>query len=301
MPELRHLRAFVAVAEERNFTRAAERLSFAQQAISKAVAQLETELGVALLHRTTHEVELTPAGVALLEAGKHALAAADSAFDQARAIGTGVAGTVQIGCTPAVGPATRREVRRLINDLVPEMSIAFREIRPHEVNRVLHDRHVEFVLARTHRADPAVNSVELEPTPASLFVPHDHRLAGASTVRITDLDGERLLTWNPAGTPFTDHLVDRLAEAGARVEVVVSQVTGGEDPPELRRTGAVALLPGGWQAGEGAVRKILEGPQLSLPLMLLWRMGESTPVIDWLRDHMTADGSGGQLPAPEPR
>ena len=69
MPELRQLRAFVAVAEELNFTRAAERLHLGQQAVSKSVGQLERELGVALLERTTREVRLTPAGDARSAAG----------------------------------------------------------------------------------------------------------------------------------------------------------------------------------------------------------------------------------------
>lgn len=277
MPELRHLRAFVAVAEERNFTRAAEKLSYAQQAISKAVAQLELELGVSLLRRTSHDVELTPAGTALLETGRRVLAAADAAFDGAQAVGRGIDGTLHIGCTPAVGPGTRREIRRLLHDKAPKLSIAFREIRPHEVDRVLLDREAGFVLARTHRAHPDLDMLELDATPAWLCVPAGHRLATASAVRLADLDGERLLTWNPVGTPYTDHLVDQLAKAGARVEAVVSRVTGGEDPPELREAGAVAFLPAGWRAGDAVVHKPMEGEEVQLPLLMLWRTGDWPP------------------------
>src|SRR5918997_2063160 len=90
VPELRRLRAFVAVAEELNFTRAAERLHLGQQAVSKSVGQLERELGVELLERTTREVRLTSAGTALLAAGRDALVAADTAFERARAVGRGL-------------------------------------------------------------------------------------------------------------------------------------------------------------------------------------------------------------------
>lgn len=83
MPELRQLRAFVAVAEELNFTRAAERLFLGQQAVSKSIRQLERELGVVLLERTTHEVRLTAAGAELLRDGRGALKAADTAFERA--------------------------------------------------------------------------------------------------------------------------------------------------------------------------------------------------------------------------
>ena len=69
MTDLRRLQYFVAVARERNFTRAAERLHVAQPALSRQVKLLERELGVELLHRTTHEFELTEAGEFLLERG----------------------------------------------------------------------------------------------------------------------------------------------------------------------------------------------------------------------------------------
>src|SRR3982751_859397 len=102
VPDLRQLRTFVAVAEELNFTRAAERLHLAQQAVSRSVAQLERELGVELLERTTREVALTAAGAALLSDGRDVVASADAAFERASAVGRGTAGTVRIGVTPAV-------------------------------------------------------------------------------------------------------------------------------------------------------------------------------------------------------
>ncbi len=87
--ELRHLRAFVAVAEELNFTRAADRLHLAQQALSTQVRQLEERVGQQLLERTTRKVELTPAGEALLEHARSVLGGADRAVAAARAAGEG--------------------------------------------------------------------------------------------------------------------------------------------------------------------------------------------------------------------
>ncbi|HYP48968.1 MAG TPA: LysR family transcriptional regulator [Thermoleophilaceae bacterium] len=85
--ELKHLRAFVAVAEELNFTRAADRLHLAQQALSSQIRQLEERMGVQLLIRTTRKVELTPAGVTLLEHARTLLAGTDRALAAVREVG----------------------------------------------------------------------------------------------------------------------------------------------------------------------------------------------------------------------
>jgi DNA-binding transcriptional LysR family regulator len=91
VPELRRLRYFVAVATERNFTRAAERLHVAQPALSRQVRLLERELGVELLRRTTHEVALTDAGRFLLERAPGVLNATDELWRAVRGFAAGEA------------------------------------------------------------------------------------------------------------------------------------------------------------------------------------------------------------------
>jgi DNA-binding transcriptional LysR family regulator len=289
VPELRRLRAFVAVAEELNFTRAAQRLHLGQQAVSKSVALLERELGVALLERTTREVRLTAAGAALLEAGREALAAADAAFARAREVGRGLAGEVRVGVTPAVGPATRDEVIRVLRSGAPEVSVAFHEVRPGNAARALRDRAVDVVLARTERGDPDVESAPLRPSPAELLVPAGHRLAGAAAAGLADLHGELLLTWSSPGTPYTDLLVGRIRAAGAEVRPVRSPVTGTSEAPDLAEAGAVALVPSGWPPGRGNVRVPVTG-DVSLPLLLLWPAGLPSPAVHRLRVGMGPAG-----------
>lgn len=289
MPDLRQLRAFVAVAEELNFTRAAERIHLAQQAVSKSVAQLERELGVELMERTTHNVRLTPAGAALLDAGREVLAAADAAFEQAQMLGRGMAGTVRVGVTPPVGMAVRAEVASALRDGAPEVSVAFHEVRPGELAPLLRDRAVDIVLARTSRGAPEVDSTALRPTPASLLVLAGHPLASAAAVRLAELDGERLLTWSRPGTPYTDLLVTRLAAAGAQVEIVQAPVTGGGGPPDLADARAVALVPQGWPTGADLVEVPLE-EELTLPLLLMWPAGTPTATVERVRARMAEEG-----------
>jgi DNA-binding transcriptional LysR family regulator len=287
VPELRQLRAFVAVAEELHFTRAAERLHLGQQAVSKTIAQLEAELGVALLERTTREVRLTAAGAALLASGRDALAAADAAFEAARTVGRGLTGTVRVGVSPAISQAEREEAIRVLRSGAPELSVAVHEVRPGDMGQLLRDRVVDLVLTRTARTGPEIDSAALRPTPAALFLPFGHRLAGATAVRLAELDGDRLMTWSAPGTPFTDLLVDRLAAAGARVEPVTARVTGGGGAglPELAEAGAFALLPAGTPPGDGNVRVPL-ADDVTLPLLVLWPMGAPSPAVDRVRAGM---------------
>src|SRR4051812_36169080 len=99
-PELRLLRYFVAVAEERNFTRAAERLHMAQPPLSVAIRQLEQQLGVQLLDRSSRQVELTPAGALLLERGTWLLAEADAAFAAVQELERAPEGRLHMGVAP---------------------------------------------------------------------------------------------------------------------------------------------------------------------------------------------------------
>jgi DNA-binding transcriptional LysR family regulator len=278
VPELRHLRVFIAVAQERNFTRAAERLHIAQQAVSKSIAGLERELGVELLTRTSREVRLTQAGRALLADAREIVGAADDAFARAREHGRGRAGSIAIGATPAVGPALLQHLTVALRRDAPGLAVALREVRPREAPALLRERRADVVLARTARDAEGLEVVELKPTPAALVVPAGHRLAAAEAVALGDLDGERLLTWSPAGTPFTDLLTQRVRAAGAVVEAVESSVTGGGALVDVAALDAVALVPVGWPTTPGTRLVSLRG-DVTLPLLAIREPGPPAPAV----------------------
>src|ERR1700730_7483633 len=96
MLELRHLRYFIAVAEELNFSRAAERLHMAQPPLSAAIRQLEQELGAELLLRTTREVRLTDAGRTFLDGAKRTLAELDRARSDTQRAADGEVGQLRV-------------------------------------------------------------------------------------------------------------------------------------------------------------------------------------------------------------
>ena len=118
--ELRHLRYFIAVAEEKGFTRAAERLHMQQPPLSQQVRALEAQLGTRLLERLPRGVELTAAGAAFLDDARAVLESVDAAAARAKRVGSGVEGALAIGL--ASSAAT--------HEIVPTLIAAYRESHP---------------------------------------------------------------------------------------------------------------------------------------------------------------------------
>src|SRR3954451_9889889 len=139
--ELRHLRYFVAVAEELHFGRAAARLHLAQPALSQQVRRLEAIVGCRLLERTSRSVALTPAGAAFLERARPLLAQAGESVDEAARIGRGEAGTLDVGV-----------VSSAITLGVPERIQAFRERFP-AVHTRLHEGQTSQIVSRLLRRE----------------------------------------------------------------------------------------------------------------------------------------------------
>jgi DNA-binding transcriptional LysR family regulator len=190
--------------------------------------------------------------------------------------------------SPAVGQAVLDDVTRALRDSAADLSVSFIEVRPADVPRGLRESLVDLVLARSVPADDDVDSAELRPTPLVLLVPEDHRLAShGGPASLADVDGERLLTWSPSGTPYTDMLLDRIAAVGATVELVESRVTGGRAMPDVVDLGAIALTPRGSGGGDGTVVVEL-ADDVTLPLRVLWLRGRLVPAVDRLRAALPA-------------
>ena len=201
-------------------------------------------------------------------------------------VGRGLAGTVRLGATPALGLGVLDAATEALRGGAPDLAVAFLEVRPRDIERVLRDRTVDLVLARTVAVGPEVESAALRPTPAVLALPEGHRLAGRESVRLAELDGERLLVWSPPGTPYTDILLSRVRAGGAHVEPVESRVTGTHGLADLDEHGAVALVPEGWPPRPGVALAALED-EVTLPLLVLWVTGAPPAAVARLRAAMS--------------
>src|SRR6476469_1190376 len=141
--ELRHLRYFIAVAEELNFVRAAQKLNIVQPALSKQIHDLETELGFALFSRKKRQVQLTPAGFTFLEGARQTLAMADQAVLKAARSSRGEIGRLVVGYSSLV-----------YCHLLPRILQAFRKENP-QVELVLLDLNTDLQIEKmlTSRLD----------------------------------------------------------------------------------------------------------------------------------------------------
>ncbi|MER5429546.1 LysR substrate-binding domain-containing protein [Streptomyces sp. NPDC002588] len=191
---LRHLRYFVAVAEERHFGRAADRLHMAQSPLSQAIRQLEADLGAELLHRTTRRVDLTDAGRAYLARARAILADVDDAAHEARRVAAGAVGHLAIGC---VGSATYSLLPALSRHLaaeLPGVDFAFRgELLVPDQVEALRTGEIDIALLRPPVADPSLTVTPLRRDRLVVALPADHPLARRKQVRVADLGSSDLI------------------------------------------------------------------------------------------------------------
>src|SRR4029078_2770753 len=128
--ELRHLRYFIAVAEELHFGRAARKLGITQPPLSLQIQRLEAELGVQLFERTNRRVQLTPAGKTLLEEGRHVVSAFSSATDAARRAARGETGSLTVAFAASVMFLSLPRIIRRFRAQFPSVRLELRELPP---------------------------------------------------------------------------------------------------------------------------------------------------------------------------
>jgi DNA-binding transcriptional LysR family regulator len=194
MAELRHLRYFVAVAEERHFGRAAERLHMAQPPLSQAIRQLESELGVTLLRRTTRRVELTEAGRIYLGRVRGILGGVEEAADLARRVAAGSVGRLTLGCVGTATYSVLPTLSRRLSDELPGVDFAFRgEMLVPEQLTALHDGAIDVALLRPPVTDLSLAVQTLRRERLMVALPVGHRLASRRQIRARDLAGVDLI------------------------------------------------------------------------------------------------------------
>jgi DNA-binding transcriptional LysR family regulator len=267
--ELRALRYFVTVAEERHFGRAAERLHVAQPAVSQQIARLERELGTRLLDRSPRKVTLTEAGTRVLDAARDALAAADRVAVAAR-LGWGGT-TVRIGTAAGLTARLERGIDAL-RAQHPEFDLVLADLPLTDRLTALRRGELDLALARGRIFGPGLRVLPAWTEPLHAVVSVRHPLARRDVVALRELAGSTLrlpcVTSDPelhdaASSALNAADVQPLLgrPAGATPDTVVEIGSSGSDEP-----GSWALLPADLVdlAGSSRVRSIPLDPPAHL-------------------------------------
>ncbi|MEU5031746.1 LysR family transcriptional regulator [Streptomyces milbemycinicus] len=304
--EPRLLRAFVAVADELHFTRAAARLYVAQQALSRDVRRLERELGVELFVRTTRQVALTADAERLLPYARRVLVAQE---ELVAAFGGGGAGpqrplVVDISAPMSTGNEVLTEARGRI---APEVELVahFHSGLTGAAAELLAGR-LDVSFGRVGGLDPAVLArlehqlVRYERM--AVVLREDHPLARLPEVPLDALAGETLYAaaGNAATTEWTDLAAQLFAGRGIVMAEPFPQIEGAEEFTRVvakRRWSVLASTV--FISMPGTVLRPLTGPVPLSPVSMVWRRGLRHPGLDALRAAAAALGAaGGWLDAP---
>jgi DNA-binding transcriptional LysR family regulator len=279
--ELRHLRYFVAIAEERSFTRAAERLWVAQPGLSAQIRRLESELGVQLFERHTRGVDLTDAGELFLERARTTLAAADAARSIGHDLEHGLVGSVRLGIVTGVGwPGTSALLGQFGRER-PALELTVMEAYGGTLLRDLRDGRLDAMIAPSEFGSADLPRVRLGREPWLVLAGRGHRLGGAGPVAAAELEGHRfVVTGHRDGAGYDRLVADTLGTLG----VTAALERGGPGPAMLAAVAAgdaLALTTTPDAAIDGVVARAIS-PARRVEFALLRRDETPAPALDEL-------------------
>ena len=280
--ELRHLRYFLTVAEELNFSRAAEKLHMAQPPLSQQIRNLETELGVQLFQRTKRRVELTEAGMVFLEEVRKLFAQVDQAVRSAQRASRGEVGRLVIGFNSSATYSVLPNLLRQFRERFPDVELVLHELTTSQQLEKLECNQIDLGLLYL-----PINKSNLRVMPVwqeSLLValPETHVLANRPLVSIQELIDEPFILPSPQlGAGLYVQIMDffrqfsfhpKVFQSATLLQTAVSLVVG-----EL----GVALVPASLQNWQrtGVVYKTLAEPTPEVKIAIVWRQDDSSEVL----------------------
>jgi DNA-binding transcriptional LysR family regulator len=215
--ELRHLRTFQAVAEELNFSRAAKRLRVAQPALSRTIADLEAEMEVRLLDRSTHGVALTDAGALFLDRVRRILNDTKDAVAQAQRRGRGETGTLRIGFIGTLSHSLLPKLLQAYRAEYPAVDLVLSELGPTAQRERILSGHLDcgFIGFAVESIDPDLETFVVAEDALVAALPEKHALSKHDAIRLADLKDEAFYLTSQANAPvFNPWLVQLCQKAG---------------------------------------------------------------------------------------
>jgi DNA-binding transcriptional LysR family regulator len=258
--ELRHLRYFVAVAEEENVTRAAARLHVSQPGLSRQIRDLEEEIGFQLLERSAKAVHLTEAGRTFLTEARGVLLAAENAVKAARAKSGGAEGEIHVGYAPSLTVEILPLTLRKFQTEFPRVRVMLHDLSTEEMLSQLHGGKLQLALTvkPSRKTLRGLRFKELASYLVCMAVAPEHRLARARSIKLSEIAGEPLIAYNRQDYPEYQDTLNalfkpreprpRIAEEHDSVTSLIAAVESGR---------GVALLPNSIECMVGPRLKLI--------------------------------------------
>jgi LysR family transcriptional regulator, benzoate and cis,cis-muconate-responsive activator of ben and cat genes len=296
--ELRHLRYFQAVAEELSYSRAAKRLHIAQPALTRAVQEVEADLGAPMLERNRRTVRLTPAGQVLLRETAILLERWDEAIRRVRRTAAGEEGELRLGY---IGPPTQPFFGRLLGEYrrrYPRVSIHLEERTPERVWEMLAKGRLSAALTRpvSTTENLGLRTILLREERLGAIVPVSHPLAKRRSVAWKDLERESLVVLaRREGVGLHDAVLancrqagflPRLAHTPSLIGTVLSYVEAGAGVGIVPECVITAGLP---------LRFAALHPGATVPLVLVWPEDQDPPPVQRFRELVVEWQESGKL------
>ena len=221
--ELRHLRYFLAVAEELHFARAAEKLHIEQSPLSRAIKELEEELGVALFARTTRSTRLTGAGRLFLEHARRVFVALQQARDSVKAAAHGFHGQLRVALSDGITPSRLPAFLALCRQEEPEVEIRFFEVPLSQQIKGLHDDLYDVGFAQSDEVGDGIVAIPAWSDALMVAVPARHPLLAHKRIPLEELLRYPLVLCDPQVCEGHAKHVERvLRRAGLRARLPCS-------------------------------------------------------------------------------
>lgn len=295
--ELRHLRYFIAVAEELHFGRAAERLGISQPPLSQQIQTLEEEIGARLFERTNRRVELTDAGRLFLDESRQVLAQVDKAVLLARRARLGELGELKIGFTSSAPfTSTIPSSIHAFRKAYPDVHLDLQEMSSRQVLKALLEESLQVGVIRPLALPDAVHWVELFREPLVAVLRADHPLAAGSEdgLAIAALAEEPFVFFPRSyGTGLYDQVIaltrqagfsPRIAQEASEAMTIIGLVSAGL---------GVSILPASFRRTrvDGVVYRTLSDPEATTAVWLVRRQNEGSPLALSFIDLVTREAA----------
>jgi DNA-binding transcriptional LysR family regulator len=283
--EIRHLRYFITVAEELNFSRAAEKLCIAQPPLSQQIRALEQELDVQLFDRQKRPIQLTPAGQVFLDEAYRILSQLEQAVRTTKRIGSGEKGRLSIGFTSSIANSVLPDILRNFCGRFPEIELVWRELSTFEQIQSLRDRQIDVGFFHLTHAIAEYDDLDFRiiiEEPLIIVLPEKHSLATHSKIDLKDLKNEVfVLPSRQFASGLSEQVYDLFYQANITPNViqeatfmltVLGLVAGGI---------GVSLLPANAQnlQRKGVVYKEIAEPVSVVKMAVFWRRSQLSPVL----------------------